>query len=141
MRSPAPAPVAEPRPADEQIVRSIQFVALVRIVYGLVAIFAPRVWPKVFRLDPDDPDARLWNAFLGSRDIAIGIHSLTVAGDPTRHRDVILINQASEIGDSVLVAQEIRHGRSPRSFVTLAAFAFNGVMHAIWIRVHLLRRA
>ncbi|WP_354701948.1 hypothetical protein DSM112329_02290 [Paraconexibacter sp. AEG42_29] len=126
--------------ADEQIVRSIQFVAVVRIVYGVVAIFLPRVWPKFFRLDPDDEDARLWNAFLGSRDIAIGVHSLAVAKDPSRQRDVILINQLSEVGDSILVGQEIRHGRSPKSFVTVAAFVFNGVMHAIWLRVHLLRR-
>lgn len=133
------APTAAPS-ADDQIVRSIRFVAVVRIVYGIVAIFTPRVWPRCFRLDPDDADARMWNAFLGSRDIAIGLHSLAVATDPTRHRDVILVNQASEIGDSILVGQEIRHGRSPRSFVTISAFVFNGVMHAIWLRVHLLRR-
>ena len=127
--------------ADPQIVKSIRFVAIVRLAYGAVAIFAPRAWPRFFQLDPDDPDARMWNAFLGSRDIALGLHSLKVATDPSRLSDVILLNQACEVGDTVLVAQEIRHGRSPKSFVTVAAFAFNAVMHAIWIRVHLLRRS
>ena len=126
--------------ADPQIVQSIRFVAAVRLAYGAVAIFAPRVWPRFFRLDPDDPDARMWNAFLGSRDIALGLHSLKVADDPSRLGDVILLNQACEVGDTILVAQEIKHGRSPKSFTAIAAFAFNAVMHAIWIRVHLRRR-
>lgn len=126
--------------ADPQIVQSIRFVAVVRLAYGAVAIFAPRAWPRLFRLDPDDPDARMWNAFLGSRDIALGLHSLKVANDPARFSDVILLNQSCEVGDTVLVAQEIRHGRSPKSFAAIAAFVFNAVMHAIWIRVHLRRR-
>lgn len=125
---------------DPQIVQAIRFVAIVRLAYGLVAIFLPRAWPRFFRLDPDDPDARMWNAFLGSRDIALGLHSLKVAKDPSRLGDVILLNQACEVGDTILVAGEIRHGRSPKSFVTIAAFVFNGVMHAVWIRVLLLRR-
>lgn len=118
------------------IVKAIRFVAGVRLAYGVVAILAPRAWPRFFRLDPDNQDARMWNAFLGSRDIALAVHSLKVATDPSRHGDVILLNQACEVGDTLLVAQEIRHGRSPRSFVTVAAFVFNAVMHAIWIDVH-----
>ena len=127
--------------ADPQIVRSIRFVAVVRLVYGVVAIFAPRAWPRFFRLDEGNDDARMWNAFLGSRDIAMGLHGLAAATNPDRHGDVILLNQMSEVGDTVLVAQEIRHGRAPTSFVAVAAAVFNAVMHAIWIGVHLRRRA
>lgn len=124
------------RASDPAVVKAIRFVAGVRLAYGVVAIFLPRAWPRFFRLDPDNEDARMWNAFLGSRDIALGLHSLKVAGDPSRHGDVILLNQASEVCDTILVAQEIRHGRSPKSFVTFAAFVFNAGMHAIWIDVH-----
>mgnify|MGYP001350329991 CR=1 FL=1 len=126
--------------ADRQVVQSIRFVAIVRLVYGVLAIFTPRVWPKVFRLDPDNADARMWNAFLGSRDIAIGLHSLAVANDPSRHWDVILLNEACEVGDTILNVQEVKHGRSPKSFASIAAFVFNAGMHAIWIRVLVLRR-
>jgi hypothetical protein len=127
--------------ADPQVVQSIRFVAIVRLAYGVVAIFAPRVWPRVFRLDPDNADARMWNGFLGSRDIALGVHSLAVANDPSRQVDVILLNEACEVGDTILNAQEVRHGRSPKSFASIAAFVFNAGMHAIWIRVLLLRRS
>lgn len=121
------------------ITRHIQFVAIVRIVYGVLAIFAPKVWPKFFRLDPTDADARLWNAFLGSRDIAIGVHSLAVGSDPERQRDVVLINQGCEVFDTMVVGQEIRHGR-PFGFVTFAGIVFNVGMHAIWLRVRMLQR-
>lgn len=124
--------------SSAQIKRSIQFVAVVRIVYGVLAIFAPKAWPKVFRLSPTNEDARMWNAFLGSRDIAIGLHSLKNVNDESRLGDIILINQACEVGDSILVAQEIRHGR--KGFVIPAALAFNGIMHAIWIRVLQLKK-
>lgn len=125
---------------EAEVTRIIQIVAGVRIAYGVLAIFFPRFWPRFFRLDPDDPDARMWNAFLGSRDIAIGIHSLKVAGDPGRRDDVILINQGCEVFDTILVGQEIRHGRPLSSFVTVAAIVFNAAMHGAWARVHLLRR-
>jgi hypothetical protein len=133
--NPAGMPSADSRAS---ITRHIQFVAVVRIVYGVLAIFAPKVWPKFFRLDPANEDARMWNAFLGSRDIAIGIHSLKVVNDPSRHDDVVLINQACEVGDTILVGKEIRHGR--KGFVTFAALVFNAGMHAIWIRVRKLQR-
>jgi hypothetical protein len=55
--------------------------------------------------------------------------------------DVILLNEACEVGDTILNAQEVRHGRSPTSFASIAAFVFNAGMHAIWIRVLLLRRS
>lgn len=132
---------SEPAPnTDAQIVQTIQIVAGVRIAYGVLAIFFPRFWPKFFRLNPDDPDARMWNAFLGSRDIAIGIHSLKVANDPERRQDVILINQGCEVFDSILVGQEIRHGRPLGSFITIGAIVFNVAMHGAWLRVHTLQR-
>lgn len=125
-------------PTDPQITRFIQGVGLVRIAYGVLAIARPRFWPAVFRTNAEDIDARAWNAFLGSRDIAIGLHSLA-ARDPQRQGDAILLNQACEVFDSMVVGQEIRQGR-PFGMFTIAAVAFNGVMHAIWIKAHLIRR-
>ncbi|MEA2247506.1 MAG: hypothetical protein QOH46_2035 [Solirubrobacteraceae bacterium] len=123
---------------ESTITRSIQFVGIVRIAYGILALFAPRLLAKFFRLDPDDPDARAWNAFLGSRDIAIGVHSLA-AKDPNRQRDAILLNQTCEVFDTVVWTQEIRHGR-PFDFFTAAAIVFNAGMHAIWLNVYRRRR-
>lgn len=125
---------------DEQtVVRSIQFVAWVRIVYGVLALFAPRFTAKFFRLDPENPDARAWNAFLGSRDIALGIHHLKAAKDPVRQGDVILLSQGCEVFDTLVVGQEIRQGR-PFGFFTFAGILFNAGMHAIWLNVRRLRR-
>jgi hypothetical protein len=36
------------------------------------------------------------STFLGSRDIAIGVHSLVVGDDPERQRDVALSDQGCE---------------------------------------------
>jgi hypothetical protein len=123
---------------DRTVTRSIQFVGLVRVGYGAAALFFPRFTAKLFRLEPDNPDARAWNAFLASRDFAIGFHSLA-ARDPARQRDAILLNQCCEVFDTMVVGQEIRQGR-PFGFFTAAGIIFNAGMHAIWIRVHLLRR-
>lgn len=120
------------------VTRSLQFVGIVRIVYGVLALFQPRFVARFFRLDPDDPDARAWNAFLGSRDIAIGLHSLA-ARDPQRQRDAIWLNQGCEVFDTMVVGQEIRHGR-PFGVFTAAGIIFNAGMHAIWLRVRLLQR-
>ena len=121
-----------------KITRYIQFVGIVRIVYGLLAIFQPQFVAKFFRLNPDDPDARAWNAFLGSRDIAIGVHALA-ARDLARQRDAIWLNQGCEVFDSMVVCQEIRHGR-PFGLFTAAGIIFNAGMHAIWLRVRVLLR-
>jgi hypothetical protein len=121
-----------------KVTRYIQFVGIVRIVYGALAIFQPQFVAKFFRLNPEDPDARAWNAFLGSRDIAIGLHALA-ARDPARQRDAIWLNQGCEIFDSMVVGQEIRHGR-PFGLFTAAAIIFNAGMHAIWLHVRLLLR-
>ncbi|MCW3038228.1 MAG: hypothetical protein JWM31_133 [Solirubrobacterales bacterium] len=121
-----------------KVTRSIQFVGGVRIAYGIVALFKPRIWPKVFGIPADNQDMRAFNAFLGSRDIAIGLHSLA-AKDPVRQRDTILINHACEVFDTVVNVQEMRLKR-PFGTFTVAGLAFNAIMHAIWIRVHLLRR-
>jgi hypothetical protein len=121
-----------------KVTRYIQFVGIVRIVYGALAIFQPQFVAKFLRLNPDDPDARAWNAFLGSRDIAIGVHALA-ARDPARQRDAIWLNQGCEIFDSMVVGQEIRHGR-PFGLFTAAAIIFNAGMHAIWLHVRLLLR-
>ncbi|UTI63772.1 DUF4267 domain-containing protein [Paraconexibacter antarcticus] len=124
--------------ADARVTRYIQFVGVVRIAYGVIALFRPRLWPRFFRLDADDPDARAWNAFLGSRDIAIGVHAL-LARDPVRQNDAIWLNQGCEVFDTMVVGQEIRHGR-PFGMFTAAGIVFNAGMHAIWLRVRLLRR-
>lgn len=124
---------------DQKITRSIQFVGLVRIGYGIAALFFPRFTAKFFRLDPDNPDARAWNAFLASRDFAIGFHALAARDEP-RRSDAILLNQCCEVFDSMVVGQEIRQGR-PFGFFTIAGIVFNLGMHAIWLRVHLLRRS
>jgi hypothetical protein len=120
-----------------KITRYIQFVGIVRIAYGLLALFQPRFTAKFFRLNPDNPDARAWNAFLGSRDIAIGLHSLA-AREPARQSDAIWLNQGCEVFDTMVVGQEIRHGR-PFGFFTAAGIVFNAGMHAIWLRVWILR--
>jgi hypothetical protein len=125
--------------AQQTVTRSIRFVALVRIVYGVVALAAPRAWPRFFGLDPDNADARAWNNFLGSRDIALGLHGLA-ANDPARERDAIFLNQTCEVVDTLVVATEFRMGR-PFGRFSFAGIVFNAVMHAIWLNVHRVRRA
>jgi len=67
---------------------------VVRIAYGVVALFAPRVIVKLLRVQPH-PDVRGFNAFLGSRDIVIGAYSIAAASNG-REMDAVALNQGCE---------------------------------------------
>jgi hypothetical protein len=78
------------------------------------------------------PDARGFNAFLGSRDIVVGVLSLR-ASTPQQVADAVTLNQGNEIVDSIVLAQELRAGRRADLF-SVAGIAFNCIGWATWIR-------
>lgn len=79
----------------------LKFVAAVRIAYGIGAFVAPGLTMALIGAK-DNEDSRQTNAFLGSRDIAIGVHSLVAIRTGTQ-RDAVLVNQWCEIVDTVIV--------------------------------------
>jgi hypothetical protein len=124
---------------NNEVERYLQGVGLIRIAYGVMALFTPRLLLRLLGLEPDNPDARAWNAFLGSRDIVLGIHSL-VATKHGRQRDAVLLNSGCEVFDTIVVGQEIRLGR-PFGIFNVAGVAFNATMHVLWFRARRLMRA
>ncbi|WP_354699347.1 hypothetical protein DSM112329_05061 [Paraconexibacter sp. AEG42_29] len=118
-------------PAVRSVQKSLRLWAAIRIGYGVVAIARPDVMFKVLRM-PEHPDARGFNAFLGSRDIVVGLFSLR-ARDPQRIADAILLNQANEVIDSVVIAQELRAGRRGDIF-SVVGVVFNAYGWLTWIK-------
>ncbi|MEV4423286.1 hypothetical protein AB0L40_25415 [Patulibacter sp. NPDC049589] len=109
----------------------LQVVAGVRIAYGVAAFAAPAIALALIGAKSSE-DSRQANVFLGSRDIALGIHTLVAIRNGTQ-RDAVLVNQLCEVVDSVIVAQDvIRRGR----LTPASAFgaAFNLSQHLVWAR-------
>jgi len=110
---------------------------VVRIAYGVVALFAPRVIVKLLRVQPH-PDVRGFNAFLGSRDIVIGAYSIAAASNG-REMDAVALNQGCEAIDTIALTQEIRAGRRADLF-TIAGIGFNALGTVTWLRSRGLMR-
>jgi hypothetical protein len=106
----------------------------IRIGYGVLALFTPNFLAALLRLKPH-PDSRGFNAFLGSRDIVIGVYSIVGS-----ERDAVALNQACEVVDTIVLSQELRAGRGADLF-TIAGFGFNALGTITWLRARLLMRA
>jgi hypothetical protein len=128
--------MTQTHPIDE-VRQLLRIWGAIRIAYGVLALFAPRILVKLLRVGAD-PDTRGFNAFLGSRDIVIGVHSL-VAGTPERVKDAVSLNQGCEAVDTIVLTQELRAGRRLDLF-TVAGFGFNALGTLTWLRARLLLR-
>jgi hypothetical protein len=114
---------------NTEIERCLQGVAAIRIGYGVLALLTPNLLARLMGLRPG-PDLRLVNAYLGSRDIAIGVHSL-LATKHDQQREAVLVNETCEVCDTLLLAQEFRRGR-PLGPVIAFLCAFNASQHLLW---------
>lgn len=113
----------------------LKVIAGVRIAYGVAAFAAPGLAMALIGAKNND-DSRQANSFLGSRDIALGIHTLVAIKNGTQ-RDAVLANQLCEVVDSVIVTQDVvRRGR----LTPINAFGvvFNLSQHAAWARARQL---
>jgi hypothetical protein len=117
---------------------TLRFGGIVRIVYGLLALFAPKRMFSSFGFDEPDPDARYFNALFGGRDIVVGLWILKAVRDGDE--DLALkANIACEASDSVALANELR-ARGGFDQATSAGLAFNVVGWLSWLGVILRRR-
>jgi hypothetical protein len=107
--------------------------AIVRIVYGVVALFAPARMFKAFGMGDPDPDVRYFNALFGGRDIVVGLWTLK-AVDEGRLDHALLANVGCETTDGIALVQEVR-SRGKVDGVVAGAIAFNLVGWTSWIRV------
>ena len=84
-------------------------VSFVRVVYGVVTLFAPQL---LERGDAGVPrEARYTNALFGGRDLTIA--GATIAAlRAGREREAMLLNASCELTDSLSLVQELRRGRS-----------------------------
>lgn len=117
-------------PAQE-VDRYLKFIGVVRVAYGIAAVAAPKVCATFVGTRADD-EVRYVNTFLGSRDIAVGLHAL-MAGTPARRRDAVLLNWACEVGDTVVWGSELARGRRSKQLLGLI-IPFNLAQHAQWAR-------
>ncbi|MDX8153109.1 hypothetical protein SK069_16030 [Patulibacter brassicae] len=120
----------ETRDPVERTKQALRVWAGIRIGYGVVAILAPRLMFRLLRMEPH-PDARGFNAFLGSRDIVVGAVALR-ASTTEQVRAAVDLNHGNEIVDSVVLAQEIRQGRGADPF-NVVGVVFNAIGHATWL--------
>ncbi len=106
---------------------------MVRIVYGLLALFAPKRMFDSFGFGEPEPDARYFNALFGGRDIVVGgwILKATDEGDLGT---ALAAHIGCEATDSIALAQEVRQ-RGGFDRATAAGLAFNLVGWASWIGV------
>jgi hypothetical protein len=82
-------------------------VAIVRTLYGLAALFAPRLLSGPANLPDLEPDERYFNGLFGGRDLTVA--GLTVAALQTgREREAVLANLSCEATDLVALGLEIR---------------------------------
>jgi hypothetical protein len=117
---------------------TLRFGGLARIVYGLLALFAPKRMFAAFGFDGPDPDVRYFNALFGGRDILVGLWILKALRDGDE--DLALkANIACEATDSIALANELRE-RGGFDQTTTAALAFNVVGWLSWLGVLVRRR-
>lgn len=120
-----------------EVDRYLKAIGVLRIAFGTGAIFAPALAGRSFGMKADGSDTSVWAALVGSRAITVGLYSLTATGRD-RQRDAVLLNSAVELFDAVGIARELRGGRPPASFFTVAAVTFNAVSQVVWARARRL---
>jgi hypothetical protein len=112
-----------------QVETYLKFIGGFRIAWGIASFAAPDLLARSIGIKPT-ADTRVFNAFLGSRDIAIGIQALSAARGGSQ-REAVAMNQACEIVDTCVVAQEVLRGR-PFGYFTVAGVVFNASQHLAW---------
>lgn len=116
---------------------SLRIVALVRILYGLFALFAPKRMFASMGFEDPEPDARYFNALFGGRDIVVGAWTLKAVGDGDIDQ-ALLANAGCEATDMVSLVQEVRQ-RGGLDRATAAGIAFNVIGWANVIGIALRR--
>ncbi len=96
---------------------------VVRTIYGLLSLFAPKAIFAPARKWPTAPDTRYFNALFGGRDISIAIATLALV-QAGREREAVMLNASCEATDMVSMAQEFR-ARGEVDGTIAGAIAFN----------------
>jgi hypothetical protein len=116
-----------------QVVRQTLMGGVVlRTVYGVLALGAPRLMFRSAGQSEPDPNVRYFNALFGGRDIVVA--GWTVAAlRQGREREALAANIGCELGDSIALVQELRV-RGGLDLFTGVGLAFNLLGWASWTR-------
>jgi hypothetical protein len=106
--------------------------AIVRTVYGLLSLGAPRLMFRSAGAAEPDPNVRYFNALFGGRDIVVAGWT-AAALCQGREREALVANIGCELGDSIALVQELRTRRGLDLF-TGVGLAFNLAGWAAWSR-------
>jgi hypothetical protein len=102
----------------------------VRITYGLISLFAPKVIFALGGEEEVEDDTRYFNALFGGRDLTVA--GLTIAAlKAGREREALLANVSCEATDLVALLQEIRQ-RGGVDSTAAAGIAFNVAGWTTW---------
>lgn len=99
--------------------------ANVRIAYGLLSLFAPRL---LFKLSgkPVQDEPRYFNALFGGRDISVAAVMLAALRSG-REREALIVNASCDATDVVAFAQELRaRGGMDQTLAAAAVFSLFG---------------
>jgi hypothetical protein len=116
---------------------SLRVGAIVRIVYGVLALFAPTRMFRAFGFGDPEPDPRYFNALFGGRDIVVGAWIMK-AVDEGDLDTALAAHMGCEATDTIALAQEVRR-RGGFDRATVGGLVFNLIGWASWIRVALTR--
>lgn len=129
---------ASPRPADHaDLARKIVVQgSVVRGVYGLLALFAPKILIAAtpgIRDEDYDKNARYFNRLFGGRELSIAVATVLAMRRTGAERPAVTVNVICELTDSVALVGELRDRRA-FDRMTLIGTVFNLGGHVTWLR-------
>lgn len=133
----------EPRaasPPDDLARRGAAVISAGRIAIGVGAALLTR--PALRALGFAEPDGAtvVLARLAGGRDIALGLHGLSVRDDPAELRRSVLLGVAVDAGDAAAFAAALaRRDGIDRTAVTNVPIAGAAVVAGIWVAARLRR--
>ena len=110
--------------------------SVVRGLYGLLALFAPKLLIAAtpgIRDEDYDKDARYFNRLFGGRELSIATATVLILRRTGAEREAVAANVICELTDSLALVAEVRARRGFDRMTAVGA-VFNVAGHATWLR-------
>ena len=109
-----------------------------RILIGLAPIATPQLSSKLLRFpaDHDNATARLMGRLFGVRDIGLGVLVMYAVSDLALLKWVFLFQAATDAGDILCIAPNLRDPKMKKAAIASLAFAMSGC--SAWLIVRSL---
>lgn len=104
-----------------------------RMLIGIAPIAAPALTSKLLRFpqEHDNATARLMGRFFGIRDIGLGVLVIYAASNLELLRWIFLFQAATDAGDALAIAPNLRDPKMRRAAAASLTFALGG--GSLWL--------